>query len=362
MSGENYNLNPNLGIRHDLRELKAAKKRMLISAAVFGVILLAWVLIFALSWGSHFASDGVNREFLRFGIIFIDLMPIAFLAFLICLSGWCTCWFYLHKLEKRNMIVPKAKEEYHNDLRELVKGEVSDLPNERFFTLLRPITATAIALLVYGFSIWIAREYRQALFFIVMSFLLYVFWIVWPIMNIRQSLSKKYKDETDPDPMRRSRLSLVTFLSITILAGLVSWFWVSTIRSMAAYADRSTEEADEQLLNGIATAANCAYENLKPDANLTVTIRFTQDGFTVEGAAEGRSVDLSAFEEEFRQLLVSTLDPISLGELSKRLRSRHYDVLESYVITINGLDNKFHVLGVPERKGVEPFEILRRLY
>ena len=82
----------------------------------------------------------------------------------------------------------------------------------------------------------------------------------------------------------------------------------------------------------------------------------------MEGAAEGRSVDLSAFEEEFRQLLVSTLDPISLGELNKRLRSRHYDMLESYVITINGLDNKFHVLGVPKRKGVEPFEILRTLY
>ena len=342
--------NNNNKICYDLNDLKSIRKRIGITCAVFLVNVVICVLPLQ-SWQD-------SEVYFRGVALLWMALPFTLIYFLGALVRWIVCKSYLSKLKRRGMIVPETKEEYDHDLRKLVRGEVKKLRFEEFQGMIPAVIAVALTVCVYGRSAWIVWKYSaDAIGMMFFATLMYVFWIFWAILFVIQSDDNKYKDETDPDPERKRRMPLGYFVGITLLVGVISYFVVSSIESMAAYLERSREAQDEQIMNTAYTAANCSYTDNEIDPDVVVMITFTENGFIAEGKKGDVVVSLGDFEKEFSSLLSESMSPVGLESLNEKLQSRHYDKLESFVITIDGAKGTYHVIALPKRKGAAPYEI-----
>lgn len=200
-------------IKYDVRTLKILFVTTLFSAfmAVAGFYCMAYEV------------RGIGLEIMILGFLFAGIFLYAGVNFLMGLS-------YLHRLKVYGYEIPRKREDYGNDLRNVpcLGRTTSRSEGKDRGSMVLCLLYAAVFLLVNTWNIRYFIEYHRLIdnsaeIFLVIMLLFDLFWAIYAVKFYRQGNLQKYRDDVEIDENRKERTPFEKgLLDCAIIFGIIS--------------------------------------------------------------------------------------------------------------------------------------------
>ena len=281
---------------------------------------------------------------------------MALFLFIRYLGKWGSCRCYLAKLKKRKMLVPERKEYFHYDLAELVTEETTEMKREDDGAFLEVVLSIVPLLNFYAWRNYLISEYTAEKGLITFAVPVLIFWAFIVFKMVLSCSKRKYKEETNPDPTRKPRVSFFPFLAFIIVLALVSAFWMYFIQVTVSYLESSYRAKDESFFSDMYLTAISALPDANNESLGEFSIVFEKDGYRVEGPSKDQADGtIEKFMDDFLNLMDGKAD--SLTVIRDNLSSSVYGTLESLEIIVDGRTGSIKLVAIPQKKGWKPLVI-----
>jgi len=225
-------------IKYDKRD----RKRFLSLAIITTIIVIICLILMNTEWPENLEASVMGVLI----VIVFTVFPVVALATWVMFADSYT---YLKRLEKYGYIVPNNKKEYDNNLENIATGELKALEQPSSESEILAIISWIVSVAMVGYTIFLSIRFFHMLenvaFFIIVTVVLVIFWLVFGFSFWKQRLRDKYKDDVDFNSPLKPRKHLVEGIVTIIILLTISVAIAVNMYTMSRYVERSKENPED---------------------------------------------------------------------------------------------------------------------
>ncbi len=225
-------------IKYDKRD----RKRFLSLAIITTIIVIICLILMNTEWPENLEASVMGVLI----VIVFTVFPVVALATWVMFADSYT---YLKRLEKYGYIVPNNKKEYDNNLENIATGELKALEQPSSESEILAIISWIVSVAMVGYTIFLSIRFSHMLenvaFFIIVTVVLVIFWLVFGFSFWKQRLRDKYKDDVDFNSSLKPRKHLVEGIATIIILLTISAAIAVNMYTMSRYVERSKENPED---------------------------------------------------------------------------------------------------------------------